>query len=172
MEDEHERIYQNVVAQHEQYMERAVPYKSLLYVLELVEAGRLQEIRAVRLQDGRVTGSKREVPEEAGQNFWKAAQPGAAVAQRNHAEDCSGVAKGVHGGAERGHTPQQGDAGGKKGGGTGSSEKKEPGDGRASGGGIPQPRGTRAGWSGGPGQGGVAHRQALGGVGGQGAGPV
>ena len=57
VEDEHERIYQGVVAEHERYMERAVPYKSLRYIRVLAEAGRPQEIRAVRLQDGGVTGT-------------------------------------------------------------------------------------------------------------------
>ena len=40
VEDEHERIYQKVVAEHERYMERAVPYKSLRYIRELAVAGR------------------------------------------------------------------------------------------------------------------------------------
>ena len=65
VEDEHERAYQKVVAEHERYMERAVPYKSLRYIRELAEAGRPQEIWAVRLQDGRVTGNKQEVLEDA-----------------------------------------------------------------------------------------------------------
>ena len=69
VEEEHERIYQKVVAEHERYMERAVPYKSLRYIRELAEAGKPQEIRAVRLQDGRVTGNKREVLEEVAQSF-------------------------------------------------------------------------------------------------------
>ena len=69
VEDEHERIYQKVVAEHERYMERAVPYKSLRYIRELAEAGRPQEIRAVRLQDARVTGNKREVLRELAQSF-------------------------------------------------------------------------------------------------------
>ena len=56
VEEEHERIYQKVVAEHERYMERAVPYKSLRHIKELEEAGKPQEISAVRLQDGRVTG--------------------------------------------------------------------------------------------------------------------
>ena len=58
MEEEHERIYQEVVAEHERYMERAVLYKSLRYIRELAEAGKPQEVQAVRLQDGRVTGNK------------------------------------------------------------------------------------------------------------------
>ena len=58
------------MAEHERYMERAVPYKSLRYIRELAEAGRPQEIRAVRLQDGRVTGNKRQVLEEVAQSFW------------------------------------------------------------------------------------------------------
>ena len=58
-------------AEHEQYMERAVSYKSLRYIRELAEAGRPQEIRLVRLQDGRVTGKKKEVLEEVAQSFRK-----------------------------------------------------------------------------------------------------
>ena len=69
VKEEHERIYQKVVAKHERYMGRAVPYKSLRYSRELAEAGKPQEIRAVRLQDGRVTGNKREVLEEVAQSF-------------------------------------------------------------------------------------------------------
>ena len=69
VEEEHERIYQKVVAEHERYMERAVPYKSLRYIRELAEAGKPQEIRAVRLQCGRVTGNKKEVLEEVAQSF-------------------------------------------------------------------------------------------------------
>ena len=38
---------------------------------ELAEDARLQEIRAVRLQDGRVTSNKREVLEEVAQSFRK-----------------------------------------------------------------------------------------------------
>ena len=85
MEDEHERIYQNVVGEHEWYMETAVPYKSLRYIRELAEAGRPQEIRAVRLQDGRVTGDKMKGAEGGGAELPGAAQPGAAEAQGNHA---------------------------------------------------------------------------------------
>ena len=40
VEEEHERIYQKVVAEHERYLERAVPYKSLRYIGELAEAGK------------------------------------------------------------------------------------------------------------------------------------
>ena len=69
VEEEHERIYQKVVAEHERYMERAVPYKSLRYIRELAEAGKPQEIRAVRLQCGRVTGNKKEGLEEVAQSF-------------------------------------------------------------------------------------------------------
>ena len=69
MEEEHERIYQKVVADHERYMERALPYKSLRYIRELAEAGKPQEIRAVRLQCGRVMGNKKEVLEEVAQSF-------------------------------------------------------------------------------------------------------
>ena len=69
VEEEHERIYQKVVAEHERYMERAVPYKSLRYIRELAEAGKPQEFREVGMQDGRVTGNKREVLEEVAQSF-------------------------------------------------------------------------------------------------------
>ena len=69
VEEEHERIYQIVVTEHERYMERAVPYKSLQYIRELAEAGKPQEIRAVRLQCGRVTGNKKEVLQEVAQSF-------------------------------------------------------------------------------------------------------
>ena len=69
VEEEHERIYQKVVAEHERYMVRAVPYKSLRYIRELAEAGKPQETRAVRLQCGRVTGNKKEVLEEVAQSF-------------------------------------------------------------------------------------------------------
>ena len=69
VEKEHERIYQKVVAEHERYMERALPYKSLRYIRELAEAGKPQEIRAVRLQCGRVTGNKKEGLEEVAQSF-------------------------------------------------------------------------------------------------------
>ena len=69
MEEEHERIYQKVVAEHERYMERALAYKSLRYIRELAEAGKPQEIQPVRLQDGRVTGNKREVLEVVAQSF-------------------------------------------------------------------------------------------------------
>ena len=69
VEEEHERIYQKVVAEHERYMERAVPYKSLRYIRELAEAGKPKEIRAVRLQCGRITGNKKEVLEELAQSF-------------------------------------------------------------------------------------------------------
>ena len=69
VEEEHERIYQKVVAAHERYMERAVPYKSLRYIRELAEAGKPKEIRAVRLQCGRVTGNKKEVLDELARSF-------------------------------------------------------------------------------------------------------
>ena len=69
VEEEHKRIYQKVVAEHERCMERAVPYKSLRYIRELAEAGKPQEFRAVRLQNGRVTGNKRDVLEEVAQSF-------------------------------------------------------------------------------------------------------
>ena len=53
VEEEHERIYQKVVAEHERR-----------YIRE-----KTQEIRAVRLQCGRVTGNKKEVLEEVAQSF-------------------------------------------------------------------------------------------------------
>ena len=118
MKDEHERVYQKVVAEHERYMERAVSYKSLRYIRELVEAGRPKDIRAVRLQDNRVTGNKREVLEEVAQSFRRQHNQGQ--------EELSGITRRMvralprvfTGGAQRGHTPQQGDAWGKKGGST------------------------------------------------------
>ena len=69
MEDEHGRVYQKVVAEHQRYMETAVPDKSLRYIPEIAEAGQPQEIRAVRLQDGRVTGNKQEVLEAVAESF-------------------------------------------------------------------------------------------------------
>ena len=69
MEEEHERIYQKVVAEHERYMERAVPYTSLRYIRELAEAQKPEEIRMVRLLCGRVTGNKKEVLEEVAPSF-------------------------------------------------------------------------------------------------------
>ena len=69
VEEEHERIYHKVVAEHERYMERAVPYKSLRYIRELAQAGKPQDIQAVRQQGGRVTGNKKEVLEEVAQSF-------------------------------------------------------------------------------------------------------
>ena len=38
MDDEHDRVYQKVVAEHALYIERAVPCKSLRYIRELAEA--------------------------------------------------------------------------------------------------------------------------------------
>ena len=69
VKDENERLYQKVVAEHERYMEGAVPYKSLRYIREVAQAERPQEIRAGRLQDGTVTGNKRKVLEEVPQSF-------------------------------------------------------------------------------------------------------
>ena len=106
VEEEHERICQKVVAEHERYMERAVPYKSLQYIRELAEAGKPKEIRTVRLQCGRVTGNKKESAGGGGAEFQEAAEPGAAGAKRDHKENGKGVTAGVHSGAERGHTPQ------------------------------------------------------------------
>ena len=84
MEGEHERIYQKVVAEHERYMERAVPYKSLRYIRELAEAGKPQEIRAVRMQGGRVTGNKREVLEEVEQSFRRQHNQGSRSSAGSH----------------------------------------------------------------------------------------
>ena len=69
VEDEHGRIYQEVVAEYKRYKERAVTYKSLRYIRELAEAGQLQEIRAVRLQNGRGTSNKREVLAAVAESF-------------------------------------------------------------------------------------------------------
>ena len=69
VEDVHERTYQKVVAEHERYMESVVPYKALRYIRELQEAGWPQEIGAVGLQDGRVTGHKREVLQKVAESF-------------------------------------------------------------------------------------------------------
>ena len=44
-------------------METAVPYKSLRCIQELAEPGQPQEMRAVRLQDGRVMTNRRQVLE-------------------------------------------------------------------------------------------------------------
>ena len=69
VENEHERVYQKVVAEHERYMERAVPHKSVRYIWELAEAGQPREIRALRLQDGRVTDNKWEQRREVAESF-------------------------------------------------------------------------------------------------------
>ena len=99
VEEEQERIYQKVVAEHERYMERAVPYRSLRYIRELAEAGKPQEIRAVRLQDGRVTGNKREVLEEVAQSFRK---------QHNQGQqDLSRITRGMIGALPRVFTAEQ-----------------------------------------------------------------
>ena len=71
VENEHESVYQKVVAEHEWCLERAVPYKTLRYIQELAEAGRPQEIRAVRLRDGRAPGNRQEVLEEEAKSFWE-----------------------------------------------------------------------------------------------------
>ena len=78
--DEHKGIYRKVVAEHEGYMERAVMYNSLRYILELAEAAQPQEIRAVRLQIGRVKQLRqqaRSTGRHGGELFW-ATQPRAA----------------------------------------------------------------------------------------------
>ena len=41
VEEKHECIYGKVVAEHDRYIEEAVPYKSLRYIGELAEVGRL-----------------------------------------------------------------------------------------------------------------------------------
>ena len=69
VEDEHERVYQKVVAEHERYMESVAPYKSLRYIRQLAEARQPQEVRALRLQDGRVSGNKRELLEAMAESF-------------------------------------------------------------------------------------------------------
>ena len=172
MKSEHERIYQKVVAEHERYMERAVPYKSLRYIRELVEAGRPQEIQAVRLQDGRVTGNKLQVLEEVAQSFRK---------QHNQGQQrLSGTTRRMVQALPRVFTAEQSEAirrsrvtlGEIKEAVWALKRKKEPRKGPAGGGGIPEPGGARTGWSGGQGHGGVAHRRAPSGVGGQAAAPV
>ena len=60
VEEEHERIYQKVVAEHERYMERAVPYKTAVW-------------QGHEQQKGSAGGG--------GAEFQEAAQPGAAGAQ-------------------------------------------------------------------------------------------
>ena len=140
VEDEHERVYQKVVADHERYMERAVPYKSLRYIWELPEDGQPQMIRAVRLQDGRVTGKTREVLEEVVESFWGQHNQG----QRGLSETMQKMVRAL----PRMFTEEQSEAihrsmvllGGNNGGGTGCQEEKEPGGGPAGGGGIPEPR--------------------------------
>ena len=97
VEDEQKRVYQKVVAEHERYMEGAVPYKPLRYIRELAEAGKPQEIRAVRLRVGRVMGNKRGVLEKLAVELQEAAQPGAEGPQQIHAEDGKGIAESVHG---------------------------------------------------------------------------
>ena len=110
VEEEHERIYQKVVAEHERYMERAVPYKSLRYIRELAEAGKPKGGETAVWQGH---WQQRESAGGGGTELQEAAQPGAAGAKRDHKENGKGVTAGVHSGAERGHTPQQGDARGK-----------------------------------------------------------
>ena len=69
MGNEHERVYQKVLAEHTRYMARAVAYKSLRYISELAGAGQPQEIRTVRLQDGRVTGNNQEALKEVAESL-------------------------------------------------------------------------------------------------------
>ena len=81
VEHEHERIYQKMVAEHDRYMERAVPYKALRYIRELAEAERPQEIRAVRLQEGwQSHGQQTGGAGRGGAELLGTAQPGAAGA--------------------------------------------------------------------------------------------
>ena len=110
VEEEHERIYQKVVAEHERYMERAVPYKSLRYIRELVEAGKPKENQGGKTAVWQGHWQQKRSAGGGGAEFQQAAQPGAAGAQRDHKENGKGVTAGVHSEAERGHTPQQGDA--------------------------------------------------------------
>ena len=105
MEDEHGRIYQNVVAEHEPYMERAVLHRSLWYICQLSEAGRPKDIRAERLQDDRVRGNKHEILAAVAESFQR---------QQNQGQQgCSNTTQrmGVHGGTKPGHTSPQGNAG-------------------------------------------------------------
>ena len=171
-QEEHERIYKKVVAKHEIYMERAVLYKSLRYTRELAEAGTPEEIRAVRLQCGRITGNKKEVLEEVAQSFRR---------QHNQGQqELSGIKRRMVRALPQVFTAEQSEdihrsrvtLGEMKRGSEGSQGEKEPGSGPAGGGGVPAPGGAGAGWSGGEGHGGVAHRRAPKGMGGQGAAPV
>ena len=172
MEEEHERIYQKVVAEHERYIERAVPYKSLRHIRELAEAGKPQEIRAVRLQCDRVTGNKKEVLEEVAQSFRR---------QHNQGQQgLSGITRRMVRVLPRVFTAEQSEEIHRSRVTLGEIEEavkvlkreKEPGSGPAGGGGVPAPRGAGAGWSSGEGHRGVAHRRAPKGMGGQGAAPV
>ena len=111
VEEEHERIYQKVVAEHERYMETAVPYKSLRYIRELAEAAKPQKIRAVRLQDARVTGNKREVLEEVAQSFRRQHNQGQQELRGITRRMVRALPTVFTAKAEQGYTPQQGDAG-------------------------------------------------------------
>ena len=164
-EEEHKRICQKVVTEHQRYMERAVPYKLLRYIRELAEARKPQEMRAVILQCGRVTGSKKEVLEEVAQSVRR---------QHNQGQhELSGITRRMVRALPRVFTAEQSeDKHRSRGGSEGSQGEKEPGSGPAGGGGIPAPRGAGAGWSSGEGHRGIAHRRAPKGMGGQGAAPV
>ena len=120
VEDQHGRIYRNMVAEDERYTEKKVPYKSLRYIQELAEAGRPQERKTVRLQDCRVTGNIQEVLAAVDERFLVEAQQGTAGAQQDHTKDSAGTASGIHEGTKRGHTLLQGDARGNGGGSTGA----------------------------------------------------
>ena len=164
VKDEHEGIYQKVVAEHERYIERAVPYKSLRYNRESAEAGRPQEIRAVRLQDGEVTGNKREVLEEVVQSFWKQHNQGQQGLSETTPRMVQVLARVF--GADQSEAIQRSRVK------LGEIKEAVLGSGPTWGGGILQPRGARTGWAGGQGDGCVVHRQAPSGVGGQGAAPL
>ena len=113
MEDDHERVYQNVAAEHDRYMGRAVAYKSLRYIRETrggwTATGDQGAEAAGRQSHGQQPGGSGG----QGGELQGTAQPRAAGAQRNHEGDRPGASEGVHGGAKRGHTPPQGDVGGK-----------------------------------------------------------
>ena len=165
VEDEHGRIYQSVVAEHERFMERAVPNQSLRYIRVLAEGRQPQEIRAVRLQDGRVTGNTREVLAAVAESFQgqhNQAQRGLSETTRRMVQALPRVFTEEQIGAIHRRRVTLGEI----------TEvvrplkwKKEPSGGPAGRGGIPEPWCTRTGWVGGGGHRGAAHRQAPSGSG-------
>ena len=138
MEEEHERTYQKVMGEHERYMERAVPYKSLRYIRELAEAAKPQKFRAVRLQGGRVTGNQKV---EVARSFRR---------QHNQGQqELSGITRRMVRTLPRVFTAEQSEEIHRSrvtlGGSEGSQGEKEPGSGPAGGGSTPAPGGAGAG---------------------------